>query len=137
MSGSTRIFTHETSPDLRWSRDPIEVSEYSLPPAFEAHLNLLPDKLLSIVEDIQSLRAFVEPSQSYGTGYLSVSQIDNMQASIESRLFFLQDETEARGPVAECCRLATYICCYALFTEIWNGSIIPMRLSAKPEKLLL
>jgi hypothetical protein len=137
MSGSPRIFTHTTFPSLHWSRDELPIFIYPLPSSFLARASLLPPDLLSIVEEIEALRTSIEVSNSYGTPYPSVSQIDNIQASIESRLFFLRPLTQALGPIAECTRLATYICTYQLFTEIWNNNAIPMRLSTYLQKLLL
>ena len=59
--------------------------------------------------------------------------LDKWQASIESRLVFLTDACIQSGPISECCRLAAYICCYTIYTEVWRSSFIPLK---QAERLL-
>lgn len=134
--GSTRLFTHETFSELHWDRDPWGACDHPLPPGFQVNFHVLNDELLSTIEDIQALQASIQLSQSGERKPLSISQIDNIQASIESRLCSLQYTTQNLGPIQECCRLAAYICCYALFTEVWNSHTILNQLSTQLRGLL-
>lgn len=89
------------------------------PPGVSAHWDVIPDNLLVCYQDIVNLEAAVadkrRPSQS----------VDDIQASIESRLADLVDLCEGSNMAAECARLAAHICCYTAYVEVWKNFLIP------------
>jgi hypothetical protein len=94
------------------------------PPGISAHWDVIPDNLLACYEDIVDLDAAVA-----GRLYLNHS-IDDIQASIESRLANLANLCKDFNMAAECTRLAAYICCYTAYVEIWKNFLIPCRCSS-------
>ena len=55
--------------------------------------------------------------------------IDNMLASIESRLSITVDDRVSQGNAVERVRLAVLITCFLSSNEVWKNSLIPCRLS--------
>ena len=102
-----------------------------LPKGFTKHQEALTDDLKGCIKDILSLQALYESKDPETCNF---TLLDRWQASIESRLVFLQDSTAQAGVISECCRLAAYICCYSVYTEVWSNSFIPMKLA---ERLLM
>ena len=116
MSGSNRVFTHDAFEEVRWNRDDTVVRDGCLPPGFLSTERMLPLELLDVLTDLEALRASVsKPSPEHPTVY----EIHRIQASIESRLFFLREETLMWGAPAESARIATFICSYCVFTDVW------------------
>jgi hypothetical protein len=127
---SKRQISHMVLPQVFWRREKITKMARRIPIGFAMHRKVLPDDLMDCIEDIVEL-------QSQTIHYSSNDfHIDDMQASIESRLAFQGRACRKFGVVAECCRLAAYICCYISFMETWASSFIPSRLSAMLLKLL-
>ena len=133
MSDSKRFFTHDSFEEIRWRRTSGILSQFTLPPGFGASSDLLTEELVVVLEDLQALKTSLGSADCQ----LSAFEIHRVQASIESRLFFLRPYAEATGPVTECCRLATYICSYCIFTDLWDGSFIPHKLAKSLGELLL
>ena len=133
MSGSKRFFTHDSFEEIRWSRASGTLAPFMLPPGFIANSDVLTEELTVVLEDLQALKTSLGSPDCK----LSAFEIHRVQASIESRLFFLQPYAEAAGYITECCRLATYICSYCVFTDLWDGSLIPHKLAKCLGKLLL
>ena len=127
---SKRRLSHLALPQVCWRREILPKMAKRIPIGFAMHRKVLPDDLMDCIEDIVEL-------QSQTNHYASNDfHIDDMQASIESRLAFQGRACRTFGVVAECCRLAAYICCYVSFMETWANSFIPSRLSAMLLKLL-
>ena len=123
--------SHETFAELSWKRDPFRLSTYKVPAGFRAYENLLGSEYLAIVEDIEALQAIRESTDIDHHDAIAIMHLDNHQASIESRIFSLgEDPLRFVNPVLYCCLLASYICTYVLFMEVWNASTIPLHLSS-------
>ena len=126
VSGSTRLFDHDTFPELRWNRQSCDSPSSSLPSGFQTYLHLVGHDLCVTIQDIETLKAVLERSRIEGTKSSVILEIDNMQASIESRLYSFRNGTDE---TVECCRLAAYICAYLFFSDIWNAHLVPQQLS--------
>ena len=137
MTGSDRKFTYDSFQHLEEPRFLYDRSERALPSGFEPIHELLPPELTEIIEDIQDLQETVESTESKTRKSRVLLMIDNMQASIESRLVCLVVQTRNMGPIVESCRLACYICCFITFAEIWNGSFILEEIANELAKVLL
>lgn len=137
MTGSDRNFTHDTFEELQWNREASSQSKCLIPRGFDLVLHLLNNELVEILEDIQYLQSIVENSDPKGRNPGLLSALDNMQASIESRIIYSRGTIQTMGPIAESCRLASYICCFTAFAEIWNGSFIVAQVAKDLAKLLL
>jgi hypothetical protein len=94
------------------------------PPGISAHWDVIPDNLLACYGDIVDLDAAVTDRQHPS------HSIDDIQASIESRLANLAELCKDFNVAAECARLAAYICCYTVYVEIWKNFLIPCRCSS-------
>jgi hypothetical protein len=134
MTGSNRILSHDTFPEITWKREPC--MHYVLPPGFVGYSDILPGKLLTIIEDIQSFLILRESTQALTGDLLSDIDIDNLQASIESRLHTLREQLVEDDYISECCIIAAYLCTYVLYTNIWEGHIIPSHCSSQLLRLL-
>ena len=137
MSGSKRVFTHDTFSEVRWRRNADNMPKQPLQKGFLVNVSVLTLELITILEDLQALRVAVEYQNSGSRNGLPSIEIHRVQASIESRLFFHQEQARNLGAVTECCRIATYICSYCVFTDIWDGHIVPNKLSKQLGELLL
>lgn len=127
-----RRVSHHSLPDQPiWSRrsSPKPLSTCPLPVGFSRHQSLIPDDLLDCLQDTSELQLKMKDS-AYRRDYLL---LDDMQASIESRLSFQGKSCRLFGDVAEMIRLAAFICCYCCWTDTWNSNVIP----SKVAKLLL
>lgn len=118
---SPRQLPHLNNTDTNWSLEQLPRQASQVPPGISAHWDVIPDKLLTCYENIVDLDAAVvdkvHPFRS----------VDDMQASIESRLANLADLCNAFNVAAECSRLAAYICCYTAYVEVWKNFLIPCR----------
>lgn len=109
-------------------QDTVFAPTRELPLGFVAYQQVLNEDLIDCIRDIVSLQA------TYGNHYTescNFAILDKRQASIESRLVSLADESQEAGVIAECCRLAAYICCYSVYTDIWKSSLIPLKQAEK------
>jgi hypothetical protein len=125
LINSERHETHTAFPQIQWRRQIQPHTLSTLPNGFDQHREVLPQELLSCVEDILQLQATSSKTNKSSYSY----ELSNMQASIESRLAFAQQVCKQAGPVAECCRIAIFITCFLSFTETWANPLIPCRLS--------
>ena len=131
LTGSRRVLNHETFAELSWKRDPFRRSFFKVPAGFKALEPILGSEFLAIVEDINALQAIRNTTDVDHGDAIAIMHLDNHQASIESRLFNLgEDPMRFVNPTLYCCLLASYICTYALFTEIWSASTIPLHLAS-------
>jgi hypothetical protein len=132
-AGSQRRFSHSTFPEIAPIVDMVTISIKELPNGFLAHQDVLVDDLRDCIKCIVTLHALYE---SRDPGTCTFTLLDQWQASIESRLVFLADSCLQFGIVSECCRLAAYICCYSIYTEVWKNSFIPEKQAGKLLRLL-
>ncbi len=102
--------------------------ERDLPFGFALHQEAIPHDVILCIQDIASIQTTI------ATEAVEPVAVDNIRASIVSRLVLLQQPSQTLGPIAECCRLAAYIVCYVSYQAASKDYFIPVRLS---EKLLL
>ena len=125
------MLSHETFAELSWKRDPFRRSIFKATVGFKAYETMLGSEFPAIVEDINELKAFRDATDVDHGDAIAIMHLDNHQASIESRLFNLgEDPMRFVNPTLYCCLLASYICTYALFMEIWSASTIPLHLAS-------
>lgn len=129
---SERRAPHLAPPEVRWRREHGSGSR-TIPKGFLQHRHVIPGHLLDCFEDIMELQATFLSKDLCPINFFHV---DNMQASIESRLAYQGSACKALGPITECCRLAAYLTCFLSFTETWNNLLIPCRLSDRLRALL-
>ena len=115
-------------PQVHWRREsPAPRLQSSLPIGFVNHADILPLTIRDCVEDILEMRETINALDLLQ--HANSLHIDNMLASIESRLGWGRPEYGPPGSVAECVRLALLITCFLSFSEVWANSLIPSRLS--------
>lgn len=134
LVGTKRYLSHTSFPELHWMRDPYRQSFYIIPPGFEISHPQMSEDLVEILEDLNALCILLDARCMCGDLPLNAMQIDNAQASIESRLINLLAQSrvsERTQPVHEVCIYAIYACTYKLSTDIWDGSFIPSFCSSK------
>jgi hypothetical protein len=119
--GSPRRLPHLLSPNASSNHNSRPVQGRKLPAGIAAHWDVVPDDLLACYEDI------VELDTTAAKGLRAHHAIDDMQASIESRLETLGRLCKDFGVAAECSRLAAFICCYTSYVEVWKTFLIPCR----------
>ena len=126
---SPRMRSHRSLPNQpSWSRM-WRPAPFELPVGLLRHQMLIPDELLDCLQDIVELQSMMK-DQLYQRDHML---LDDMQASIESRLSFVGPECRLLGDMAEMIRLAAFICCYCCWTDMWDSNVIP----SKVAKLLL
>lgn len=129
ITGSKRIFSHDTFHELSWERQSCML--YKLPSGFLECSDIFTDKLLTIIEDIQSFQTSRDSHSFCSSDLISIYHIDNQQASIESRLHNLREQLDETDYVVDCCIIAAYLCIYVMYTSIWEGHIIPFHCSSQ------
>uniref|UniRef100_A0A8H7K2J7 Transcription factor domain-containing protein n=1 Tax=Bionectria ochroleuca TaxID=29856 RepID=A0A8H7K2J7_BIOOC len=127
MTGSKRIVNHETFTELRWRRDPFAPNDFVLQPGFQRVLQHLNPEFIEILEDIHSLQNVRDSTYFESEDIMSMAQIDNHQASIQSRLVSIP----STSGFLECCNIAAYLCSTMLRCKIWRASVFPSQLSLK------
>lgn len=135
MTGSSRIVDHTTFAELQWRRDPFTPNAFILPPGFQQRAHLLTEDFIEVLKDIHALQCIRDSSHFGGRDVLSMAQIDNHQASIQSRLA----GSPNTSTFLDCCHLAAYLCSTTLRCKIWRDSVIPVSifLSLSPLDVLL
>jgi hypothetical protein len=125
-----RRVSHHFLPDQpSWSRILPAENASQLPVGFCRHKSLLPDDLLDCLQDTVEMQTRMK-NPACRKNYML---LDNMQASIESRLSFQGTVCRLFGSFAEMVRLAAFICCYCSWTDTWESNVVP----SKVAKLLL
>ena len=122
MTGSRRIISHETFPELHWTRDPHSPTTFTLPPGFQPYAHLLDDGFIEVLKDVSALQCIRDSTFFVTEDVIDMARIDNQQASIQSRLVSLP----IREGFAECCHTAAYLCSAMLRCKLWRGSTIPV-----------
>lgn len=126
MTGSTRIVDHDTFKELRWGRDSTNPpGVFFLPRGFEEISHLLSKGFIETLEDINAFRHIRDSDLFPVATVLSPTQIDNQQASIQSRLSGPTNLAPG-SPLQESCRLAAYLCCAMLRCRVWRTSGAPV-----------
>ncbi|KAL2108300.1 hypothetical protein VUR80DRAFT_3982 [Thermomyces stellatus] len=133
LTGSRRIASHTTFPELQWTRSKFSPDSLRLSPGFRSRAHLLTPELTEVLEDIQALQYIREvPFFSDGDVELMES-INNQIASIQSRLASLVD----LSPMQECCRLAAYLSSVMLCCTPWCVHVIIPHISSRLLRELL
>lgn len=122
MTGSKRVFDHTTFTELRWRRDPFTPSAFTLPPGFQKTSHLLTEEFVELLKDIRALQC-IRDFAHFTDKDMSMIQIDNHQASIQSRLVSLP---KTSCSFLDCCHLAAYLCSAMLRCRIWRDSVVPV-----------
>lgn len=122
MTGSKRIVNHETFTELRWRRDPFAPNDFVLQPGFQRVLQHLNPEFIEILEDIHSLQNVRDSTYFESEDSMSMAQVDNHQASIQSRLVSIP----STSGFLECCNIAAYLCSTMLRCKIWRASVFPV-----------
>ncbi|KIW16716.1 hypothetical protein PV08_03905 [Exophiala spinifera] len=125
--GALRRFSEVDFPSLfNQSLDRTYTVQQDLPFGFVSHEEVIHHDLLSCLKEITGLQKIVAMNS------LESVALDDIRASIVSRLVVLQQACESLGPVSECCRLAAYIVCHLCSkTACAHAPHVPVRLSEK------
>jgi hypothetical protein len=118
-------------PELSWRRDPFLSSQYTLPAGFLGKSALLTGEAVTIFEDIHALQLCRDSSEFRCKDAISILNIDNQQAWIESRIYSLRQTLSSSDYILDCCLIAAYLCTYAMFTDIWDSRLIPSHCSSQ------
>jgi hypothetical protein len=122
MTGSNRIVDHTTFSEMQWRRDPFSSHLFNLAPGFQALSHLLPDEFIEILEDIHALQCIRDEREFSCEDPIPVSQVDNLQASVGSRIVGLPK----LSLLLDCCYLAAHLCTCMLCCKGWKKSVIPV-----------
>ncbi|KAK5070682.1 hypothetical protein LTR24_010618 [Lithohypha guttulata] len=126
-------FTPRLAPhQVQWRREGHR-GHRTTPKGFLVHRDVLPHGLLDCIEDIVELQEILLNNSDRPVDFFKV---DNMQASVESRLASQGPVANAQSPIAECCRLAAFMVCFLTCTETWNNVLVPCKLSDKLQGLV-
>lgn len=120
MAKSKRIVDHTTFPELQWRRNPLTPSDFVLQAGFQAVSHLFTREFIEVLEDIHALQCIRDSSHVAASDAVSMAQIDNHQASIQSRLVNMP---ETSGFV-DCCRLGAFLCSAVLRCKLWPASML-------------
>lgn len=121
MTGSTRVFDHTTFSELRWTRDHSTPDAFILPSGFRDSSGLLGHDLVEILEDVHALQC-IRDTHLVERQVMSMTNLDNHQASVQSRLHSLS----ACSSISDCCRLGAYLCSTTLRCKLWHDSTVPV-----------
>ncbi|KAH8801797.1 putative N-ethylmaleimide reductase [Xylogone sp. PMI_703] len=125
MTGSSRIVDHTTFAELQWRRDLFTPNAFILPPGFQQRSHLLSEDCIEVLKDIHALKCIRETANFGVDNASAMAQIDNHQASVQSRLAGWSN----MSPFLHCCNLAAYLCSAVLRCKLWHDSVIPSHLS--------
>ena len=130
-TGVPRILSHDVFPELHWRRDPMLSSFYSLPAGFAPCGNMFTDELMEALEDIHALQLLRNVAEFNPPDAVTLRQLDNQQAWIESRLYCCYCAADSSDFASTSCIIAAYLCAYSLFAEVWAGRWIPYHCSSR------
>ena len=122
MTGSSRIVDHTTFSELQWRRDPFYPQSSILPPGFASQSHLLGDEFVEVLKDVYALQCLRDFGVFERDDVIAMTNVDNLQASIQSRLVSLSTHSS----ISECCQLAVYLCSVMLRCKVWPGSTTPV-----------
>ena len=122
--GDKRRFSEDDFPALFSMNTSIVFGpQVDLPYGFGFHGDIIHHDLLSCIERIKGLQT------AMAAGSLEPTKVDNIRASIVSRLISLQQTCQAFGPIAEGCRVAAYVVCDTCVVSSGKSSFVSWRLS--------
>lgn len=122
--GDKRRFSEADFPTLfHMDMTTILGTHETLPYGFAFHRDVIHHDLFPCIERIRDLQT------SMATGAVEPIKVDNVRASIISRLVFLQPACQAFGPISEGCRIAAYLVCYTCIKGPGKSSFVSLRLS--------
>ncbi|KIW38615.1 hypothetical protein, variant [Exophiala oligosperma] len=101
-----------------------------LPFGFVSHEDVIHHDTLLCIKEIIGLQKMVAMNS------IQPVAVDNIRASIVSRLVVLPQASENLGPVSECCRLAAYVVCHLCCKEARAHAYVPVSLSEKLAQVL-
>lgn len=136
VSRSNRFFDHRTFEELQCEQSQLTRPGCCLPSGFLQAAFALNSELLVAMSEIDALSSLVQRSRLANEVILSATEVDNIQASIESRLYNLRTRPIASSSIVMSCSLAAHICCYLVSTEIWSSTFIPTQLSLQLSHVL-
>lgn len=137
MSAKNRVMDRATFPEFQWGRATFMVDWARLPSGFAdlrgelgpSSSNQLED-IYILLQDISVLQMHSELLACGKPDIKSIHDMDNMQACIESRLIE-QLQVTHDNVLRMAVLLTAYLYTYCLFTQIWNGSSIPLRIATR------
>lgn len=122
LAGSTRVVDHTTFPELDWQRDAHSLVNFAIPEGFSGISHLVQDEFLKVLQDVNALQRIRDSTFFSPEEEISMTQIDNHQASIQSRIVSLRSFSS----VHSCCYLAVYLCSTMLRCRRWRTSTVPV-----------
>ncbi|KAJ5662159.1 uncharacterized protein N7477_009775 [Penicillium maclennaniae] len=122
MTGSGRFIDHTTFPELQWKRDPFSPKLFTLPSGFQPQAHLLGEEFVEVLKDVFALQCIRDSTFFGKEDVITISYIDNHQASIQPRLVSLPTVSL----VSDFCHLAAYLCLTMLRCKTWRTSTIPL-----------
>lgn len=125
LTGSQRLFCHESFQELYWQRNPTHCQYHLLPEGFACRRHLFTKPFLEVVEDIHAMESMSCSVELDGSDCSVLSRLDNQQAWQESRIYSMILQLPRNDPWLHCCHWAAYICSYVMFTSIWESKMIP------------
>lgn len=125
MTGTSRITDHNTFTDLQWRRNLLTPYSFTLPSGFHTVSHRLTDDFIEILEDIHAFQCIRDTYHSEGSDTLTIAQIDNQQASIQSRLAMMSTSSHFMDVLC----LAAYLSSATLRCRIWHDSVIPVSMA--------
>lgn len=124
--GALRRFSEVDFPSLfSPSLDHTHKVRQDLPFGFVSHEDVIHHDTLLCIKEIVGLQKMVAMNS------LKPVAVDDIRASIASRLVVLQQACKSLGPVSECCRLAAYIVCHLCCKSARAHLFIPAHLSER------
>lgn len=131
ISGAPRRFSEVDFPSLFDAiLDHTHQVRQELPFGFVSHEDVIHHDTLLCIKEIIGLQKMVAMNS------IQPVAVDNIRASIVSRLVVLPQASENLGPVSECCRLAAYVVCHLCCKEARAHAYVPVSLSEKLAQVL-
>ncbi len=113
---------HTTFTEMHWQRDVFSPQIFLLPIGFQRREELLGEELCEVLKDVHALQHMRDSVVYDLEDTAAMLQMDNQQASIQSRLSELPRSSSLR----ECCRFAAYLAASMLCCKVWRMSVIPV-----------
>lgn len=131
ITGTDCVLPREVFPEMQWKREPGCRSPHALPLGFKGMQGILGKAMVDILVEITHLQLICESAAFVSNQSTWILHIDNQQARIESRSHSLLRATGESCNMLTCIALASYLYTYSLFTEVWEGYLIPSRVSTQ------
>jgi hypothetical protein len=115
MTGSSRIFDHTTFAELQWKRDPFSPNTFILPPGFQKRSHLMTKEFVEVLKDVHALQCIRDSAHFEVEDIISMAQVDDHQASIQSRLVSLPINSFFFWSAVISQHICARLCCAASF----------------------